>query len=182
MVTLFAFIAIAVAIFIWVGFKNAPYEFLEKEPFEAEYSVIDLVKERQKSYHPTYAKCNMIGTVLCILSPLPLVCAALAGNEFLIIVMVCVLLFLVATGVTLFIIAGVRWASMQRILKEGEFSHKGKIQESIEGAYWLIATAIYLGWSFLSNDWHITWVIWPIAGVLFGMIEFICNLVMNKNK
>ena len=42
----------------------------------------------------------------------------------------------------------------------------------------MIATAIYLGWSFLTDDWHITWVVWPIAGILFVVVELICNLVM----
>ena len=36
MVALFSLVTIAVVIYIRVGFKNAPYEFLEKEPFETE--------------------------------------------------------------------------------------------------------------------------------------------------
>ena len=82
------------------------------------------------------------------------------------------------------IVAGVRWASMHKLLKEGEFSEKGKqknkIIEAIGTVYWLLATAIYLGWSFLTNNWHITWVIWPIAGVLFAVVELVCNLVIDK--
>ncbi len=31
--------------------------------------------------------------------------------------------------------------------------------------YWLIATAIYLAWSFTTNDWDRTWIIWPVVGV-----------------
>ena len=83
-----------------------------------------------------------------------------------------------------FIVAGVRWASMQKLLKEGEFSEKGKrknrIIEVIGTVYWLSATTIYLGWSFLTNNWHITWVIWPISGILFIVVELVCNLVLDK--
>ena len=72
----------------------------------------------------------------------------------------------------------------EKLLKEGEFSEKGKqknkIIEAIGTVYWLLATAIYLGWSFLTSDWHITWVIWPIAGVLFAVVELVCNLVIDK--
>ena len=96
----------------------------------------------------------------------------------------CITMLVVGVGVMFFIVAGVRWASMQKLLKEGEFSDKGKqkskITEAIETAYWLIATAIYLGWSFLTGDWHITWVLWPIAGILFAVVELICNLLINK--
>lgn len=184
MVALFSLVTIAVVIYIRVGFKNAPYEFLEKEPFETEYGVTGLAREKQKTYRDTYIKYNIFGTCACILSPVPLICAALSGKGLLVMIMLCVTLLTVAIGVMFFIVAGVRWASMQKLLKEGEFSEKGKqknkIIEAIGTVYWLLATAIYLGWSFLTSDWHITWVIWPIAGVLFAVVELVCNLVIDK--
>lgn len=184
LIALFLIVTVAVVIYIRVGFKNAPYEFLEKEPFETEYGITGLAREKQKNYRNTYIKYNIIGTCACILSPIPLVCAALSENELLVMLMLCVTLLIVAVGVMFFIVAGVRWASMQKLLKEGEFSEKGKqknkIIEAIGTAYWLLATAVYLGWSFLTGDWHITWVIWPIAGVLFAVIELVCNLVIDK--
>ena len=184
MVALFSLVTIAVVIYIRVGFKNAPYEFLEKEPFETEYGVTGLAREKQKTYRNTYIKYNIFGTCACILSPVPLICAALSGKGLLVMIMLCVTLLTVAIGVMFFIIAGVRWASMQKLLKEGEFSEKGKqknkIIEAIGTVYWLLATAIYLGWSFLTSDWHITWLIWPIAGVLFAVVELVCNLVIDK--
>ena len=184
MVALFSLVTIAVVIYIRVGFKNAPYEFLEKEPFETEYGVTGLAREKQKTYRNTYIKYNIFGTCACILSPVPMICAALSGKGLLVMIMLCVTLLTVAIGVMFFIVAGVRWASMQKLLKEGEFSEKGKqknkIIEAIGTVYWLLATAIYLGWSFLTSDWHITWVIWPIAGVLFAVVELVCNLVIDK--
>lgn len=184
MVALFSLVTIAVVIYIRAGFKNAPYEFLEKEPFETEYGVTGLAREKQKTYRNTYIKYNIFGTCACILSPVPLICAALSGKGLLVMIMLCVTLLTVAIGVMFFIVAGVRWASMQKLLKEGEFSEKGKqknkIIEAIGTVYWLLATAIYLGWSFLTSDWHITWVIWPIAGVLFAVVELVCNLVIDK--
>ena len=184
MIALFSLVTIAVVIYIRVGFKNAPYEFLEKEPFETEYGVTGLAREKQKTYRNTYIKYNIFGTCACILSPVPLICAALSGKGLLVMIMLCVTLLTVAIGVMFFIVAGVRWASMQKLLKEGEFSEKGKqknkIIEAIGTVYWLLATAIYLGWSFLTSDWHITWVIWPIAGVLFAVVELVCNLVIDK--
>ena len=64
-------------------------------------------------------------------------------------------------GVIFFIIAGVRWASMQKLLKEGEFSAQGKkksrVKESIGTIYWLMATAVYLGWRLVTDNWHSTW-------------------------
>ena len=76
-ILIFPIVAIAVYMFIRVGFKNAPYEFLEKEPFETEYGVIGLARDKQNTYHSTYVKYNYIGTCGCILSPVPLLCLSL---------------------------------------------------------------------------------------------------------
>lgn len=32
-------------------------------------------------------------------------------------------------------------------------------------------TAVYLLWSFLSGDWHFTWVVWPVAALLFAAVS-----------
>ena len=84
----------------------------------------------------------------------------------------------------LFIVAGVRWASMQKLLREGEYSKEGKkksqMSETVGTVYWLVATAVYLCWSFITKNWHITWVVWPIAGILFVVVELICNLVIDR--
>ncbi len=176
LIALFVVVASAVAIMIHCGFLNAPYEFLEKEDFELEYGVEGLVKEKQKEYRPVYGKINIIGVVLCILSPVPLVVGALMSlDDFWLVCLTDVLLCIVAAAVYMFVRVGTVWGAMQRLLREGEFEHKSKkgnrLHEAVEGAYWSIATAGYLLWSFLSGDWHITWVVWPVAGVLFGAIE-----------
>ena len=43
-------------------------------------------------------------------------------------------------------------------------------------------TAVYLAWSFLSGDWHITWVVWPVAGVFWGVIAGILSLVRRSRS
>ena len=183
-VAIFPIVAIAVIMFIRVGFKNAPYEFLEKGPFDTEYGVIGLARDRQKAYRSTYVKYNYIGACTCVLSPVPLIAGAFTENELLVMILLCVTMLIAGVGAMLFIVAGVRWASMQKLLREGEFSDKGKrkskISETVGTVYWLAATAVYLCWSFLTDDWHITWVVWPVAGILFAGVELICNLVIDK--
>ena len=186
LVVMFILVAIAVGIFIFRGMKNAPYHFIDKEPFETEYGVAGMVKERQKAYRSTYILYNIIGVCLCILSPVPLFIGAFTEKEFFTVVMLTVTMFLAGIGSAFLIVAGVRWASMQKLLKEGEFDSQNKrkriIMEAVSSIYWLAATTIYLGWSFLTNDWHLTWVVWPIAGVLYALIECFCNLLIEKEK
>lgn len=177
-------VALAVSIFIRVGFRNAPYAFLEKEPFEAEYGVAGFAREKQKNYRSAYVKYNMIGICSCIVSPIPLICAALSKNGPLVLVMLCVTLLIAAAGVAVLIIAGGRWESMQILLKEGDFSdqkkQKNKIAEAIGTAYWLIIVAVYLGWSFLTQNWRMTWIVWPIAALLFVLGSIVYDLLLDK--
>lgn len=69
---LFIMVAIAAAIFIFCGFHNAPYEFLDKDIFDTDYGVKGMVREKQRAYKSTYAMCNIIGACICIISPVPL--------------------------------------------------------------------------------------------------------------
>lgn len=186
LVAMFPIVAVAVAIFIRVGFTNAPYEFIEKEPFETEYGVAGLVKDAQRKYRSTYVKYNYIGTCVCVLSPVPLLSAAFADHDFLTVIMLTVTMLIAGIGAMFFIVSGVRWASMQKLLKEGEYNpiekKKSNIKETVGAVYWVVATAIFLGWSFITNDWHRSWIVWPIAGVLFVAVMMICNLFVNKEQ
>lgn len=186
LVAMFPIVAIAVAIFIRVGFASAPYEFIEKEPFETEYGVIGLVKDAQKKYRSTYTKYNYIGSCVCILSPVPLLSAAFVDNDFLTVIMLAVTMLIAGIGAMFFIVSGVRWASMQKLLKEGEYDptekKKSKLKETVGVVYWVVAAAIFLCWSFITNDWQRSWIVWPVAGVLFVAVMMICNLLVDKER
>ena len=177
---LLVLVAVAVAMFIACGSRNAPYEFMEKEPFETEYGVEGMVRERQRAYRSDYARGNILGTCCCILSPVALFIGSFSGDDFLTVAMLCVTLLVAGVGVMCFITAGVRWAAMQRLLREGEFSAEdrgaNRFKGAVSSAYWLVATAVYLAWSFLTGDWQHTWIVWPVAGVLFAGVMALCNL------
>ena len=183
---LLVLVAAAVGIFLSCGAKTKEFAFLEKEPFETEYGVTGMVKERQKAYKSIYTKWNVIGACICILSPIPLFIGAFTEKEFFTVIMLAVTMLLAGVGAVCFIISGVRFASMQKLLKEGEFApqekKKSRIKETVGTAYWLTATAVYLGWSFRTNAWESTWLVWPIAGVLFAAVICLCNLFVDRKK
>lgn len=185
LVILLVLVAAAVAIFVSCGFRNAPFEFIDKGPFETEYGVDGMVKERQKAYRAAYVKFNIIATCLCVLSPIPLFAGLVTGKELFTVVMLSVTILLAGVGAALFTLAGVRWASMQKLLKEGEYAQRDRrkirTKETVSTAYWLTATAVYLGWSFLTKAWETTWVVWPIAGILFAVVMCLCNLLIERD-
>lgn len=185
LVAILILVAVAVTLFLLTGFRNEPYRFLEKEPFQPEYGVEGMVAEKQKAFRETYIRSNVIGVLLCVLSPVPLLCGTLLiHSDFWTLLLLCCTVAIVAAGVWCFVSVGVRWSSMQMLLQQGEYASKGKTtqRDRIATLYWLLALAVYLGWSFLSDDWHITWVVWPVAGILSVVVTLICDLIYGKEK
>ena len=181
---LFVMIAVAVVFFLLVGAKHSPYEFLEKEDFDLAYGVSGMVKEKQKAFHDTYTKCNIIGVCLCILAPIVMILSFFTVNALVTGVFVAAMLFLISIAVGLFVWVGVQWASMERLLREGEFapSKQSPLENTITTVYWLLITAGYLIWSFLADSWGISWILWIIGGILFAAIREILHYLENKDS
>lgn len=184
-IVLLAIVAVAVAVFIACGMKTHPYEFIEKETFETEYGVAGMVHERQSLYKDVYTRKLIMGICACILSVVPLLIAAFTSeNEFVLISMVCLLLFIVGIGVILIISSSLRWESMEQLLQEGSYSSKEKkdpgVKDAVSTAYWLIVVAAFLAYSFISADWSRSWIIWPVAGVLYGAVAAVCGIFKKK--
>lgn len=183
---LLALIAAAVAIFVSYSFRNTPFEFIDKESFKIEPTLKNMIIEKQKAYRPTYSKINIAASLNCILSPIPLFMVLLKREEYFAAIMLSITILLIGVGVYLFILAGVRWISMQKLLKEGKYAlrdqEKESIKKTVSALYWLSATAIYLIWSFLTKSWDTTWILWPIAGILFPAIMRLCNILVERNR
>ena len=184
---LIVLVAIAVALFISCGNKAKEYEFLEKEPFETEYGVTGMVKERQKAFKPAYDRMNLIGTMLCILSVLPLFAAAFSGRDFLAVMAVCVLLALVGIGTYFFVYGGTVNGAMEKLLEEGEYTRYEKSRKNITGPvsviYWLVVTAIFMLYTFGPNgngQPKYSWIIWAVAGVLYAAVLAGIKLIRNR--
>ena len=56
----------------------------------------------------------------------------------------------------------------------------GRNLKNLLSIFWSLATIAYLLVSFLTMRWDITWLIWPIAGVVSGIIKTIWGLVTNE--
>lgn len=190
LIVLLVFVAVAVVLFIFSGMKLEKYNYLKNERFQIDFSTKQYVLKEKEAYRSTQTLFVAIGVALCILSVIPILVTGVLFEkiEFLTVIGVGVFLILVAIGVTLFIISGSRMESYKVILQEEEFTQEkkemkeNKLVQTVAGIYWPVIVCIYLGWSFLTFDWHITWIIWPLAGILFGAITVICNIVDEKHK
>lgn len=183
---LIVLIAIAVTIFILCGMKTKKYEFLEKEDIETAYGVSGMVKEKRDAYHSPYVTQLVIGITCCICSVIPLFgTLAVSESDFYMVSAVCMLLTLVAIGTYFIVRSAAKMNAMNQLLEEEDYTrqkkHENKKMSGPVTVYWLIATAIYLAWSFTTNDWDRTWIIWPVVGVLFPAFYAIVNGIRKKS-
>ena len=185
---LLVMVAVGVAIFLACAAKVKPYEFLEKEPFETEYGVAGMVRERQKEHAPAYARLNITGTVLCILAAVPLFAAmCVSASDLFYIGAVCLLLAIVSAGCFAFVLGGVNHSAMQALLEEEDYTRENKVKSPVVGAvsgiYWLLVTAVYLFYTFgpMGNGQpKYSWFIWAVAGVLFGAVMLVVKLIARR--
>ena len=183
---LIVLIAIAVTIFILCGMKTKKYEFMEKEDIETAYGVSGMVKEKRDAYHSLYVTQLVIGITCCICSVIPLFgTLAVSESDFYMVSAVCMLLALVAIGTYFIVRSAAKMNAMNQLLEEEDYTrqkkHENKKMSGPVMVYWLIATAIYLAWSFTTNDWDRTWIIWPVVGVLFPAFYAIVSGIRKKS-
>lgn len=172
-------IALAVYIFIMAGVKSGKYENLETTIVKIDPYLHDRIVQMKEDYRPDFARRIAGGVGLILLSVVALVTVAIleVGGEFAVMLLVCVLLLAIGSAVGLFISAGSEMEAYDKLLNEGDYTKQHKagnsFAEKISGPYWMLVVTIYLTWSFIRAAWGISWIVFPIAGVLFGLIAAI---------
>ena len=185
---LLGLVALAVSIFLRTGAEAKEYRFLEEEPFETEYGVEGMVRQRQREYKDTHTRLVTVGVVLCVLAAVPLFAAmCINGSDLLYIAAVCALLVLVAIGCLALVTAGVYQGAMEQLLEEGDYTRREKSQKNITGPvsviYWLVATAIFMIYTFGpkgNGQPRYSWIIWAVAGVLYAAVLAGIKLIRNR--
>ncbi len=176
--TMFICIGVAVGLFVFNGVTHSQWQFVKKEPCRIDMGSMDYVKEKKRGFVTQRALMLTVGVVLCVICWLP---TALLdtygmgdfGGAFLFI--------FIATGVYMIVYSGIIEGSFDTLLNLNETGTMGgryndirytnKKVEAVMEVYWATVTCIYLIWSFVTFDWHYTWIIWPIAGIVYKIIK-----------
>ena len=181
-------VACAVALFIMTSLKGKPYEYLENKKIDTDYGVSGMVKERKSKYASTHAKLLVPGIALCIISAIPLFMSMILQEwgkglkDLPAIIGAAMILVMIAVGVKMIVLTCIRQGGFEKLLEEGDYTRLNKKASKWDGIYWAIVVAIYLAWSFITMKWEMTWIVWPIAGVVFAAYKEIIKLVISSKK
>ena len=184
-VLLFVFIAAGIACMIIPRTRMESWAFLRSEPCSISPATTDYVSDEKKKFRNTYTILNTLGIVFCVGSFIPSIIFddyARNINESWGAVL---FLGLIALGAGCFIYSNRRYKAYQKLLninsentiggtytrvRDKEPYYNNKTLRAIMSVYWPTVTCIYLAYSFLTFQWWISWIIWPIASVVRRLI------------
>lgn len=185
---LLVLVAVAVSIFLRTAAQVQEFKFLEEEPFETEYGVEGMVRQRQQEYKETHTRLVTVGVVLCVLAAVPLFAAmCVNGSGLLYVGAVCALLILVAVGCLALVTTGVYQGATEQLLEEGDYTRNQKKRHRLLGTvstvYWLVATAVFLVYTYGpsgNGQPQSGWIIWAVAGVLYAAVMGIVRIISRS--
>ena len=101
-------------------------------------------------------------------------------------VAVAALLCLVAVGVWLIVGASIVRGGYAVLLEEGDYTREQKENlrrnQTLTACYWGVVTAGYLAYSFIAMDWQRSWIGWPVAGALYGVVMAVAAAVRKTES
>jgi len=160
---------------------------LEEEFFELAYGVRSVFKEKSEKYQSFYIQRLSLCISMIIISVVPLILVSLFSESDMILLLMLVLMFvMIGAGLYLLIPTVAENNVYNFIIGEGDYSPKKRIDtrrtEKFGAFYWPLVTAIYIGWSLWSMDWHLTWIVWPVAGIAFAAFIGLMGLFNREDE
>lgn len=160
------------------------FEEIDSKQFELEYGADGVIKKIKDQYKDTHSRMMTVGIAICILSAAPIFISLIfEGNDYfesIIILSVVATVIIASFGVNLIVKTAIYWDYLNNLLKPRlEREHEVKVDKTTEAfasIYWSLITIVYLAYSFITGNWGLSWLIWPIAGLLFGAIEAIIEV------
>ncbi len=192
---MFLSIGIGVGMFVFSGIKMSKWNYIKQTPCAVDFATFNEVKQEKDRFNNLHAVFITIGVLFCCICFVP---AAVLDDMNLSFVGVdidsitgAMLFWLVGAGVFLIVFSSIKMGSFQTILQindastmGGNFtpvkkhqSYSNKTVEAIMSVYWSTVTCIYLIWSFVTFDWSITWIVWPIAAI----VQMIVNNIFGED-
>lgn len=178
-------VALAVVLFIKNSQDLKGYQFISEGQFTPAYGVSGLADEGLKRYQTTYQRGLISGVVLCILAVIPLLWGSIKDENQALALGFTLMLLLIALGVYQLVKVVSRRNTFRYLLQDEELlggSGNRELDAKVEryaGIYWPLVTALYLGYSFWTNDWGRSWIIFPVAGVLSVVLENLLALTLK---
>ena len=158
------------------------WRFMRFEPCSIDAVSMDYLKNKNREFTPTYSVMHSVGILLCVLCAVPPVIFDEIGGHFWDDMGGAMLFVFVGVGVFLIVYSRLIKSTYTWLLRLNDITDfsefkpakpeqvKNPTVRAVLTAYWPVVTCVYLCVSFLTFQWWITWLIWPIAAEGFTII------------
>lgn len=197
---MFFLIAVGVSLFILAKNATEDYKFINNEACAIDPVNLDFIKSKKRDFTSTYSIKTSVGILLCVTCVMPAIIFGDSSYSILEILSGAFLFYFVSAGVFLLVTAKKEKHAYEKLIglntesffwegvsesstyttQEEPVTYATPTQKAIIECFWPTITCIYLCVSFITFKWYITWIIWPIAGVLFPLLKII--LTSKKGK
>lgn len=185
---MFLLIACGVGLFVYSGVTIGRWNYLKTERYVTDFATSDYLHQTHEAYKSTYALQLTIGVILCVLSVIPSILTesmhgySIFWSDF----SGAMLFILVGIGVFLIVMGSMKLGSIKKLLhlnaqrtvggnytpsQQSEPHYSNKTTATVMSVFWPTVTCLYLIWSFMTFDWHISWIIWPISAIIHALIK-----------
>lgn len=183
----------AIGMLVYFGMQLSPWEYLEKGNFRLDPALRPKLEAEFRASSRSYPARIAIGVILCVVSfPAMVAIETLSQSGFSLGrwdiagepdesgLGVCVLLLIIAAAVFLFILAAMRHDMYRKLLKTGDYTPIATSQNRLTGVVaaivWPLTVVAFLIWGFFFDGWNISWILFPIVGILFGAFSGAVNV------
>lgn len=163
-------------VFVIIGVMAFVYFGLQSENFHKKYPQLpqQIYKESElDAFQRKYTISIVVGVGLILVSFLAqlmldsLLHESIANGSF---------MLLITISVGIFVYFGCEKSMYEDTKKtENKSSKRDDVIGKWCGCIMLVATAIYLLWSFILRAWEISWIIYPIGGIICGIVTMLLN-------
>lgn len=172
---LLVLVAVGVVLLVLQGSRIEEFEDIDEARFSPTPAVREIARDLRREHRRERTLATGAAIMLWILAAVPVILAGVLTESGSLAPLygVCATLAMVALGLWIMLRSAWSDTAAAALLQEEDEDDLAATSSSpgirvVAAVYWPVAAAVYLAWSFLGGDWGITWVVWPIAGVLYA--------------
>lgn len=181
-IVMFLLIAAGVFVIVMCSQITHRWNFLKHTPCQIDYPVLAMINERYTAASPMLTLLMAVGIMLCILSVIPVIISGYLADSgigaFFMLLMIAIGVGLIVGSATmrgafktLFAVNDRQTVGGNQFNSQKNMHYADPAVDFIMSVYWQTVTCAYLSWSFLTFKWGFTWIIWPVAGILWGILK-----------
>lgn len=183
---MFVSIAVAVAMFIIAGTSLKRFEDINHNLCMLDYQTSQYVQNSKERMQPIYTICLAVGIMLCIICVVPAIIIDSLNLNIFDNVSGAFLFILCSVGVMLIVFQANAACSYRKLLSlNGSDTISGNYTSdynkdvqyinptaaTVMSVFWPTVSCIYLSLSFLTFNWAFSWIIWPIAAIIYRILK-----------